>query len=232
MIVFNGKSLTDFGCCADELDSLKRPEWDVTKQEIPGRSGALTFSNGRFKNITLSYDCMVWKNALKNYEGLLAFLAQDSSYHRLEAEAEKETFRMARFESVTGQKPSAYFSRIAFTLNFDCKPQRFLKSGEETLEAQNGSSFYNPTLYAAKPLLRVYGWGTVGINGRRLLLNQDETAPYTDIDCDLKDAFYGANNRNSFLEVTDWPELNPGENVVELGQNIKKIEITPRWWTI
>ena len=107
-----------------------------------------------------------------------------------------------------------------------------MKSGEDPFRVQNGSSFYNQYLYPALPILRVYGWGTVRINGYELLLNEDTVDPYVDIDCDLRDAFYGKENRNSFLEVKSWPVLDPGENIVSLGENITKMEITPRWWTI
>ena len=232
MIIFNGKSFRDFGCHVDELESLSRPEWDTTSVEVPGRNGTVTYSNGRFKNIELSYDCMIDKDFGLNYAGLLAFLQSDSSYHRMEADAEKETFRMARVKNITSLKVDQWFQRATFTVEFDCKPQRFLKSGEDPFRVQNGSSFYNQYLYPALPILRVYGWGTVRINGYELLLNEDTVDPYVDIDCDLRDAFYGKENRNSFLEVKSWPVLDPGENIVSLGENITKMEITPRWWTI
>lgn len=232
MIIFNGKSFRDFGCHVDELESLTRPEWDTTSVEVPGRNGTVTYSNGRFKNIELPYDCMIDKDFSTNYAGLLAFLQRDSSYHRLEADAEKETFRMARVKSITSPKVGAWFRRATFTVKFDCKPQRFLKSGEDPFQVQNGSSFYNPYHYQALPILRIYGWGTIKINEYELLLNESKADPYVDIDCDLKDAFYGAENRNSFLEVKSWPVLDPGENKVLLGEHITKMEITPRWWTI
>lgn len=232
MIVYNGKSLTDFACHVDELDSLVRPDWDTTKIEIPGRNGDLTLSNGRFKNVTLSYDCMIAKDFLSNYASLLAFLKQDANYHKLETDSEKDTFRMATVADISDPKIGAWFQRGTFTLKFDCKPQRFLKSGNDSFEIKNGSSFFNQYLFPTFPILRVYGWGTIKINNYQLLLNKDTTTPYIDIDCDLKDAYYGSLNRNSFLEITSWPMLDPGNNVVELGDNIEKVEITPRWWTI
>lgn len=232
MIVFNGKSLSDFACHVDELDSLVRPDLDVSKIEIPGRNGDLTFSNGRFKNVTLSYDCMIAKDFTANYAALLSFLKQDSNYHKLEADAEKDTFRLAIINDVSDPKIGAWFQRGTFTLKFDCKPQRFLKSGNNPFEVKNGATFYNPYFFPALPILRVYGWGTIKVNNYQLLLNQDTTTPYIDIDCDLKDAYYGSLNRNSFLEVADWPVLDPGDNTVTFGSNIEKVEITPRWWTI
>ena len=85
MIIFNGKSFRDFGCHVDELESLSRPEWDTTSVEVPGRNGTVTYSNGRFKNIELSYDCMIDKDFGLNYAGLLAFLQSDSSHHKPES---------------------------------------------------------------------------------------------------------------------------------------------------
>ena len=57
---------------------------------------------------------------------------------------------------------------------------------------------------------------------------------YTDIDCDLEDAYKGSANKNGCLQLYsgEFPTLAPGENGITLGTGITKVEITPRWWSL
>lgn len=231
-IVFNGCSLADFRCLADERSSMVHPEIDMQKVEVPGRNGNLYLSNHRYKNLTITYSCMIDKTFYENYAPMMSFLLQDGEYHRLEGNAEKDFFRMARFTKSSNPVVSDYFQRGTFNLTFECKPQKWKKGGERPIDFTRGGVLYNEFLYPAAPILRIYGWGTVRINDYELLLNEDTADPYVDIDCDLRDAFHEKENRNSFLEVKSWPVLDPGENKVLLGEHITKMEITPRWWTI
>jgi phage-related protein len=56
---------------------------------------------------------------------------------------------------------------------------------------------------------------------------------YTDIDCEIMDAFKGSVNCNSNIQTTDnkFPVLRSGDNnITKTG--ITRLEITPRWWTV
>ena len=55
---------------------------------------------------------------------------------------------------------------------------------------------------------------------------------YTDIDCDIMDAFKGSTNCNGNISGS-FPTLAPGDNTVDLpSSGITKIEIIPRWWVL
>ena len=90
----------------------------------------------------------------------------------------------------------------------------------------------NHTLFEAKPLLRVYGTGQFGVGGSTITITS--TYGYTDIDCDLMDAYRdGSNcNGNIRLDSGSFPVLKPGVNGVSLGSGITRIDITPRWWIL
>lgn len=231
MINFNGKNLIDFGCHTDELDSLTRPQRDTSSVEIPGRNGTLTFSNNRFKNVTLSFNCMIDKDFERNYAALMAFLLQDDEYHRLEGYAEKETYRMAKLSSAPKTDTSAWFQRATFTLDFDCKPQRFLKSGKEVKTFTAAGTLKNPTLFTALPLIRAYGTGNFSVGGITVKITSADS--YTDIDCDMQEAYKGTTNCNGNITLTDgeFPSLKEDVNEITM-TGITKLEITPRWWTI
>ena len=62
--------------------------------------------------------------------------------------------------------PAARNKAGEFTLIFNCKPQRWLTSGEApSAIAASGNTITNPTLYDSSPLLDVEGYGSISFNG-------------------------------------------------------------------
>ena len=108
----------------------------------------------------------------------------------------------------------------------------FLKSGETLVTVTASRNITNPTLYNAKPLIRAYGSGRVTIGSYGFSITN--SGPYTDIDCDLMNAYNATDNLNRYLTVDNnlFPEFVPGTNRITLGSGITKLEITPRWWTL
>jgi Phage-related protein len=87
------------------------------------------------------------------------------------------------------------------TLEFDCKPERWLKIGETAITATTDTSITNPTEFNAKPIIRVYGTGTVQVGTGTFTINT-EGSSYIDIDCDILDCYEGATNQNSKVSIT------------------------------
>jgi phage-related protein len=61
-------------------------------------------------------------------------------------------------------KPIKYNTASQFNLVFDCKPQRWLMSGETEITVADGEEITNPTMFESSPLLEVEGYGTIGFN--------------------------------------------------------------------
>lgn len=140
---------------------------------------------------------------------------------------------MARFKTNPSIDTAGYMNRGGkFTLEFDCKPQRFLKSGEEPIELTTGGAILNRTEFPSKPMLRVYGSaaGTVGIGGQTITISTINA--YVDIDCEIMDAYKGSTNCNGNVSFTDDIVLAPGETTISMTGGITKVEITPRWYII
>ena len=89
----------------------------------------------------------------------------------------------------------------------------------------------NPTRFPAKPLIRVYGTGTVTIND--IVITVSDVTSYVDIDCELMDCYEGSTNRNDDVAFStyDFPVLMPGVNPVSF-VGPSSVEITPRWWRV
>ena len=232
-LTFAGKSTNDFGIWISGEGTYGAPERNVQTQEVPGRNGNLLFDMGNFKNISIRYPAAIKRDMPSRIRDFINFAGSQIGYQKLEDTYHPYEYRMARFNSKMSVDTAGYMNRSGqFTLEFDCKPQRFLKSGEDPIEFTSNGILYNRTEFDAKPLLRVYGTGagTVGIGSETISISAIST--YVDIDCEIMDAYKGAVNCNGNVSFTDDIVLRPGNNGIAMTGNITKVVITPRWWII
>lgn len=205
----------------------------VTKATIPGRNGDEVQDDGTYANVVQPYE--VWFNGVP-FGGFNAgaarianWLLGPGGYQKLEDSYDPEAYRMALF---TGPMDITNWMlrRGRATLEFDCKPQRWLKQGQEPLTVTSGQTLYN-SWRTAKPLLQVTGNGTLNIGTKSITISG--TSGEVTIDCDVKDAWQGINNMNNNIEVAnrDWPTLPPGETEI-LYTGLTSVKITPRWWRL
>lgn len=205
---------------------------DVDTIDVPGRNGSLILDNGRYRNIDLTYPAFIVHNFDSNITGLRSYLLSRTNYCRLEDDYHPEEFRLARYTGGMTPKMTQYNREGTFDITFNCKPQRFLITGEAVTTLTADGAITNPELFEARPLLRVYGTGDLGV-GTETITIAAHPYPYIDIDCDIQDAFYDANNCNQYVTITGdtFPGLMPGANGITL-DGPTKVEITPRWWRL
>lgn len=231
----NGEELS--GIYIDSSLSFNKPAKSVNTFTVPGRSGALVIDEGTYENVTITYPAyfratqgIAFPQAFKR---LLDRLAPLSGYQRIEEARDPEHFRLGRV--IIPQTPNVVrLNRNGFfDLAFDCKPQRYLTAGEVQADFTADSSIYNPTAYAARPLIRIYGNGTTTV-GNTQFTTANNADNYIDIDCEMMDCYRGAANMNASVTFTgtDFPALEPGDNQILLGTGISRVEITPRWWEL
>ena len=232
-LTFNGRSTHEFGIFISGESTYSAPERNVVSQEVAGRNGSLLFDMGNFKNISVKYPSYIVEDLPSRIRDFLNFAGSQIGYQRLEDTYHPYEFRMARFKSNPSIDTAGYMNRSGkFTLDFDCKPQRFLKSGEDAVEFSDDGIILNRTNFPSKPLLRVYGTGTgsVGVGSETISITNLDG--YMDIDCEIMDAYKGAVNCNSYVSFTDDIVLRPGESGISFNSDITSIEITPRWYII
>lgn len=232
-ITFNGKSLKDFGVYISGSGVFDAPERDEESIEVPGRNGELTLDNGRYKNITITYPAFIIRNFKRNVSGLRNFLLSNRGFGRLEDTYHPEEYRLAKWAGNFEAEPIDELYAANFKLTFDCYPQRFLKSGEMPIELTSSASIFNEFYQESKPLIRAYGTGSFTISGITVAINS--ASGYTDIDCDLEEAYKDslATNCNGNITLTSgkFPVLNPGNNSISMS-GITKLIIYPRWWIL
>ena len=230
--IFDGIPSSDFETYVASSNFLNGASRDVQVIQIPGRNGDLTLDNKRFNNFVLTENLYITEDVQNNADALRNFLGVHSNtYYTFEETLTPEIFRTARF---SGSFQMATFDHIGggLTIEFDCKPQRFLKSGTVMQEITSGSTLNNPTAFASQPLIRIYGNGTLTI-GTQTVTVAGNTNAYVDVDSEVMDCFYGTTNLNSKVALSghEFPVLNPGANAITY-TDITKVEITPRWYMI
>ena len=232
-LTFAGKSTNDYGIWISGEGTYGAPERNVQTQEVPGKNGNLLFDMGNFKNITVKYPAAIKMDMPSRLRDFVNYAGSQIGYQRLEDTYHPYEYRMAKFVSKMSVDTAGYMNRSGkFNLEFDCKPQRFLKSGEDPIEFTASGKLYNRTEFESKPLLRVYGSGagTVSIGSETISITAINE--FVDIDCEIMDAFKGATNCNGNVSFTDDIILGAGENNIAFTGNITKVVITPRWWII
>lgn len=231
-LTYAGRSTKEFGIFISGEGTFSSPERNTSSQEVPGRNGAILFDMGNYKNMPVKYPAFIIKGLPTRIRDFLNFAGAQIGYQRLEDTYHPYEFRMAKFKTNPSIDTAGYMNRSGkFTLEFDCKPQRFLKSGEEVITLIANGVIYNRTLQKAKPFLRVYGTsGTIGIGSETITISSINS--YVDIDCEIMDAYKGAVNCNGNVSFTDDIVLSPGDNNITISGGITRIEITPRWFII
>lgn len=233
-LIVNGEEL--IGVYVDSSLSFNKPEKVVSTYAVPGRNGALIVDEGVWDNVMITYPCYIREmqglTFRAQFRALVNKLAPLKGYQRIEQAWDPEHFRLGRVIVPTAPNPVRLNRDGFFDLSFDCKPQRFLTSGERTITYTASGKIKNPTVFNSKPLIRIHGNGSVTL-GDTVITVSTNANNYTDIDCEMMDCFRGATNRNASVSFTgtDFPELVPGDNQVLLS-GVTSVEITPRWWEL
>mgnify|MGYP002511170366 CR=1 FL=1 len=226
----------------------------VERQSIPGRNGDLIFETGSYENRTGTASCFcLQKNVEKAISAAGRFLMGKHGYRRLETSDDPDHFWLARVEN-SPQIMQRMRTLAPFEITFDCKPQRFLKSGEETVvlyPTEQDAGFgvthkiYNQHGFPAHPLIKIFAIR----DGAAFHLTCKQPNASTEdriggniwggtldlsIDCDTYNAYNDSGNQNKYIEsYSGFPVIRPGENVLHVfGPSIEKAEFTPRWWEL
>lgn len=231
--IFDGRCSADFGLMIDGSGAYNAPERDTESLEIPGRNGTLTIDNGRWKNTQVSYKVGVYGSmAAERMDKVREWLLTADGYRRLEDSYHPESYRMARYSGSVEWDVNLLARCGEATLEFDCWPQRFLKSGEEPVTVQNGAKLYNPTACPALPLLDIMLTGDAKLQIGSV---QMAICGYTGrmlVDCDLRDAYKDGANLNRYITAPEFPQLDAGTTQVSWSGGIGSLIIKPRWWTL
>ena len=236
---FDGVSTASYGIAVTQVNAYAAPQRSRDIVSVPGRNGDIIFDNGRYENIIVSYDCAVI-NTDGDLDDFREQLMSRTNYVQIIDSYHPDEYRLGF--PVAGMIPSMeVMTKVGkFRVTFNCKPQRFIVmiTPAVTIDNRSGSASVsltktNPTLFPSKPLIRVKGSGTLGINNDTITIAANSLS-YIDIDCDVQDSRCGATNANQYISLSgdSYPELAPGSNTISVGPGLCYELRNPRWWKL
>ena len=211
-------------------------ERDYNVQHILGRNGDIVQDTGSYKNVPRSF-----KVAIGSYEEEYSVMANriskwlhsGSGYLRLEDSYEPDYYRLAMYME-SGSLSNLYGHAGRTTINFNCKPQRFLKSGEVETTFYTLGKILNPSDQVALPIITVVGDGPGVLTIGSYTITMSQITNKVTINCEIEDAYDGTLNQNSYIIVANklFPKLQLGETDISFSGGITSVRIMPRWWTL
>lgn len=177
-LYFGGIDSSAYGVYISGEGVFNSPKRAVNMVAVPGRNGAVAVDQGYWENIEVTYPAFISASsltalttALSNYRNAIV---SQIGYQRLNDTINSSEYRMAVYSEGLEFEPIGDSTTVQFELKFNCKPQRFLTSGESVIIGlSSGSTVTNPTQYDASPLLEVTGTGSINFNGYDIEISSD-----------------------------------------------------------
>lgn len=174
---FDGDNSLDHGVYITGEAIYSAPVRDTENIEIPGRNGDFILDKGRWKNIDVTYKAGLFGSDQENFADKIRtyrnILASRLGYKRITDTYNPNEFRLGKLKDGLDVETKTQKKAGEFDIVFDCKPQRFLISGEEEIEVSSGQTISNPTAYDASPLVELQGYGTVNIGGKPISIKDE-----------------------------------------------------------
>ncbi len=244
-IVWNGITSRSISLIVERPPDYVVAERDYEATHILGRNGDLLTDNKSFKNVQQPYD-IAFGSLEKTHSEMAAavseWLHSASGYARLEDSYDLDHFRMAYYmEETELENILNHLGRA--TINFNCMPYRFLKSGDRpVMFTTTGQILLNPTRFEALPLITVYGTGAATLTVNDMTIKIKEIGNQITLDSDLGEAYMIsssgiATSKNDQIEWADaihhaFPFFHSGQNRIAFTGSVTKVEVTPRWWIV
>lgn len=212
-LTYDGYKSSDYGVFISGEAVFNAPARRGEMIEIPGRNGFLFMDEGAYENIPVKYPAFIGtKNEVAFRTKLAALkgvMLSRGNYRRLTDTYHPEKFRLGVYIAGLEVDPQEINRSGQFELEFNCKPQHYLVSGEDSVLFSENGTITNPTMFASSPLIKVTGNGVVAIgeNGLYRFIVSDNPGTIT-IDTELMEAYVPAG------EVYPWTDEN-GDQITQ-----------------
>ncbi len=243
VITYDGVASTDYGIVVSEAPVFERPNRKQTIIQVPGRNGSVIFPEDAWEDVVRTYNVWLSENVTEDSGGdksgylveyvdaYEAFLNSKKGYVRLEDNFEPDIYRLAYYSGGDAfSNEMTQYGRAS--LRFTCRPERFLKSGEDPVAVVNGDTLTNPTRFASKPIIHIEASNqtiSVSIGGKTITA---EVTDYINIDCERMNAYrLPVENKNDKISGS-FPTIPSGSNTIGITGTYTKVEITPQWFTV
>lgn len=165
-LIIAGADSRDYGVYISGQGTFSAPEKAYEFYSVPGRNGAIIGNENRLENIEVSYECFIYSNFDKNISEFRTFLLSLNGYQTLSDSYHPKEYRYAVYVGPFEPEVTPKNDAGAFTLTFNCKPQRYLTSGDYVFKytGNSGSEFRGESIFAYYPAIR-NNWFYASFNG-------------------------------------------------------------------
>lgn len=234
IVMFNGTSSQDLHALVQTAPEYEFPEKDYSVTHVEGRNGDIVIDTGSWQNVPRTYNLAIDTRKISYAEvasKLVQWLHSASGYARLEDSYEPDFYRMAMYKD-SGSISNIYSKAGQIEISFDCKPQRYLKSGEVSDLFTFNTEYRNPTDFPSKPKIVVHGSGSGTIKIGSYEITIFNILDGMTVDCEIQDTYKNDINCNSRVSIAEYPKIIAGNNMISMSGGVTSIEITPRWWML
>ena len=204
----------------------------VEAQTIPGRNGDLIWETGSYENRSGEASCFcLQKDVEKAVSSAGRFLMSKKGYRRLETSDDPEHYWMARVEN-SPQIAMRLRTLAPFEIGFDCKPQRFVKAGENSVVFTSNGSLFNQYGQIALPVITLYGQGAGLLTVGDCIVEVKALDGFLYLDSETQNAYNNNGSQNLNINAPAFPVLADGEIHISFTGGIERVEIIPRWWEL
>ena len=234
IVMFNGISSQDLHALVQTAPEYEFPEKDYSVTHVEGRNGDIVIDTGSWQNVPRTYNLAIDTRKISYAEvasKLVQWLHSASGYARLEDSYEPDFYRMAMYKD-SGSISNIYSKAGQIEISFDCKPQRYLKSGEVSDLFTFNTEYRNPTDFPSKPKIVVHGSGSGTVKIGAYEITIFNILDGMTVDCEIQDTYKDNINCNSRVSISEYPKIIAGNNTISMSGGVTSIEITPRWWML
>ena len=234
-LTVDGKDLRDFGVYISGQGTFSAPARAYNMLTVPGRDGDLVGPERRLQNIEVTYPAFIYNSFDTNIKDLRNYLLSRDGYVKIVDSYHSGEYRMGVYRGAFTPDVVKTNSAGSFNLVFNCKPQRFLDSGDT---ATTATTLTNPTKWNSRPIITIPAQpdafsGTIEIGSDTITIADAPGSTVITIDCEMMDCYGGSGeNINPYVSFSsyDFPVLKPGANGVST--DITGVTIKPRWWIV
>ena len=248
-LIYNGINSREYGVFISGTGVYDAPQRDIETVAVPGRNGEVIFDNGRFMDIDVIYPCYIPRGFEQKFQEFKAAIMADTGFHKLEDTYNPEYFREGYVVGPITPETGPLNRSGKFDLTFRCKPQRYLVSGQRTVNFTTTGDIINPTRYPARPLIQISGAKngsgmldfTNGKNNYNVLFNDNVTGTMY-LDSETGNAYYENTSGGSVRRVplnnkiltqpSGFPQLLGGTTRIAISGDVTRIAVLPRWWQV
>ena len=218
--IFKGISSIDY-LIINKLPSIIKATADIDKIEIAGRDGFLTIDKGTYKGYSKPIECTI-RNL--NDIGFICSWLKGSGEVIFSNEIDNK-YKATIFNEIELKKVAVTFH--SFIIKFECQPHKYAINNN-LITLNTPGTIFNPGTVNSKPILKVYGTGSIMLNINGNIINFTNVSEYVTADSELMDCYKDTVFKNNDMSG-DFPFFQVGKNNISWTGSVVKIELTTNW---